>query len=220
MNRQKEKIEIIIADNQYLIIEALKSILNIHYIIKDVVTSTTDLKIALKSGVPDILITDYSLLDFNGFDELREIRKLYPSMGIVILTNNISRNELAEFKNLGIQNIIHKNTDMEELYSCLDATLRGKKYYSDIFMDMLFDLNLKKGLMEETNQLTSSEIEIVRLIAQGLTTKEIASKKYLSFHTIMTHRKNILHKLGVSNASELIMFSVRTGIIDTIEYHI
>jgi DNA-binding NarL/FixJ family response regulator len=87
-------------------------------------------------------------------------------------------------------------------------------------MDMLFDLNVKKGLIEETNQLTTSEIEIVRLIGQGLTTKEIASRKILSFHTIMTHRKNILRKLGVSNASELIMFAVRTGIIDTIEYHI
>ena len=220
MKSTKDKIDLIIADNQYLIIEALKSILSNQYIIKDIVSSTGDLKIALNSGVPDLLITDYSLLDFNGFDELREIRKIYPLMVIVILTNNISRNELAEFKNLGIQNIIHKSADKEELFSCLDTAMRGKKYYSDIFMDMLFDLNLKKGLMEETNQLTASEIEIVRLIAQGLTTKEIASRKFLSFHTIMTHRKNILRKLGVSNASELIMFAVRTGIIYTIEYHI
>jgi DNA-binding NarL/FixJ family response regulator len=220
MNTEKEKIEIIIADNQYLIIEALKSILGNQYIIKDTVSSTSDLRIALNSGAPDLLITDYSLLDFNGFDELKEIRKTYPLMAIVILTNNISRNELAEFKNMGIQNILHKNADKEELVACLETALRGKKYYSDTFMDMLFDLNIKKGLIEETNQLTASEIEIVRLIAQGLTTKEIASRKFLSFHTIMTHRKNILRKLGVSNASELIMFAVRTGIIDTIEYHI
>jgi DNA-binding NarL/FixJ family response regulator len=220
MNTKKEKIEIIIADNQYLIIEALKSILGNQYIIKDTVSSTSDLGIALNSGVPDLLITDYSLLDFNGFDELKEIRKTYPLMVIVILTNNISRNELAEFKNMGIQNILHKNADKEELVACLETALRGKKYYSDTFMDMLFDLNIKKGLIEETSQLTPSEIEIVRLIAQGLTTKEIASRKFLSFHTIMTHRKNILRKLGVSNASELIMLAVRTGIIDTIEYHI
>jgi DNA-binding NarL/FixJ family response regulator len=220
MKRDKEKIELIIADNQYLIIEALKVILSNQYVIKDIVSSTSDLRIALKSDVPDLLITDYSLLDFNGFDELKEIRKIYPLMVIVIFTNNISRNELAEFKNLGIQNILHKNADKEELFSCLEAALRGKKYYSDTFMDMLFDLNVKKGLIEETNQLTTSEIEIVRLIGQGLTTKEIASRKILSFHTIMTHRKNILRKLGVSNASELIMFAVRTGIIDTIEYHI
>jgi len=87
-------------------------------------------------------------------------------------------------------------------------------------MEMLFDPVGKKDFMEETGQLTNSEIEIVRMIAQGLTTKEIAVKKFLSFHTIMTHRKNILRKVGVSNASELIMYAIKTGIIDTIEYHI
>ena len=70
------------------------------------------------------------------------------------------------------------------------------------------------------NQLTASETEIVRLIAQGMTTKEIAAQKFLSFHTVMTHRRNILRKLGVSNASELIMYAVSSGIIDTIEYNI
>jgi DNA-binding NarL/FixJ family response regulator len=220
MNKTEEKINLIIADNQFLIIEALKTILGYQYNINAIVSNTGDLILALRSEVPNILITDYSLLDFNGFDELREIRKMYPLLVIVILTNNITRNELGEFKNLGIQNILHKNADKEELFLCLETALRGKKYYSDIFMDMLFDLNVKKGMTDETSQLTASEIEIVRQIAQGLTTKEIASKKFLSFHTIMTHRKNILRKLGVSNASELIMFAVRTGIIDTIEYHI
>ncbi len=68
--------------------------------------------------------------------------------------------------------------------------------------------------------LTASEIEIVKLIAEGMTTKEIASRKNVSFHTIMTHRKNIFRKARVNNASELVMFAIRAGIIDTIEYQI
>ena len=220
MNTTEKKTEIIIADNQYLVIEALKVILNEQYTIKDIVGCINDLKDALKSEIPKLLILDYYLLDFNRFEDLKEIKKMYPLMVIVILSNNISRNELAEFNNMGIKNILHKNTDMEELFSCLEAATKGKKYYSDIFLDMMFDQNEKRGLIDDHNQLTASEVEIVRLIAQGLTTKEIAGKKFLSFHTIMTHRKNILRKLGVSNASELIMFAIRTGIIDTIEYHI
>jgi DNA-binding NarL/FixJ family response regulator len=207
MNTTEKKTEIIIADNQYLVIEALKVILNEQYTIKDIVGCINDLKDALKSETPKLLILDYYLLDFNSFDDLKEIRKMYPLMVIVILSNNISRNELAEFNNMGIKNILHKNTDMEELFSCLEAATKGKKYYSDIFLDMMFDQSEKRGLIDDHNQLTASEVEI-------------AGKKFLSFHTIMTHRKNILRKLGVSNASELIMFAIRTGIIDTIEYHI
>jgi DNA-binding CsgD family transcriptional regulator len=81
-------------------------------------------------------------------------------------------------------------------------------------------LNEKKFSSEETGQLTASEIEIVRLVAEGLTTKEIAIRKHISFHTVATHRKNIFRKLGVTNASELLMYAIKAGIIDTIEYHI
>jgi DNA-binding NarL/FixJ family response regulator len=220
MNNPAEKKKIIIADNQFLVTEALKHIMGETFSIKDIAGSSSELKILLQSEVPDILITDYTQLDFNGFEDLRELRKTYPSIVVVILSNNISRNELAEFNMLGIKNILHKNAGKEELFTCIDYALRGKKYYSDIFLEMLFEMGEKKGLIDEASHLTNSEIEIVRLIAQGLTTKEIAGKKFLSYHTIMTHRKNILRKLGVSNASELIMLAVRTGIIDTIEYHI
>jgi DNA-binding NarL/FixJ family response regulator len=220
MNKADNKIKVIIADNQFLVTESLRHILSEEYDIQEIANSVSDLKSALQNDIPGLLITDYSLLDFNGFDEIREIRKNYPHLNIIILSNNITRIELAEFNSMGIKNILHKNATREELFLCLDAARSGKKYYSDIFMELLFDIGERKGFLVDTSQLTNSEIEIVRLIAQGLTTKEIASKKFLSFHTVMTHRKNILRKVGVSNASELIMYAVKTGIIDTIEYHI
>ena len=72
----------------------------------------------------------------------------------------------------------------------------------------------------ETGHLTPSEIEIVRLIADGLTTKEIAVRKNISFHTVMTHRKNIFRKLDVNNTSELIKYAMKANIIGDIEYYI
>ncbi len=87
-------------------------------------------------------------------------------------------------------------------------------------LDLLFEFNEKKGPGEESGQLTASEMEIVRLISEGLTTKEIASRKYISFHTVITHRKNIFRKLGVSSVSELIMYAIKSGWINIIEYHI
>jgi DNA-binding NarL/FixJ family response regulator len=211
--------EIIIADTQILIIEGLKTLLSEKYTIGNIVTSLDELQRALAAKIPHILILDYSLLDFNEYAELRKIKQQFNDMVIIILSYNLGRNDVMEFHSMGIKNILHKSTDQEELFECIDCAVRGKKYYSGVVLDMLFEANEKK---ETTNGLvlTTSEIEIVRLIAQGLTNKEIAVKKFLSIHTIMTHRRNILRKAGVSNASELIMFAIKSGIIDNIEYHI
>jgi DNA-binding NarL/FixJ family response regulator len=102
----------------------------------------------------------------------------------------------------------------------MNAVLIGEKYYSNELLDLLFEVDEKKNPIEETSQLTISEIEIVRLISEGLTTKEIAALKFISFHTVISHRKNIFRKLGVTSISELIMYSIKAGWINTIEYHI
>jgi DNA-binding NarL/FixJ family response regulator len=212
--------DIIIADIQLLVIEGLKALLQGKYTTECCVSSKSELLEALHHNVPRLLIVDYSLLDFNGFDDIKTLKKEFPALGIIVLSNNISRNELVEFNNAGVKNILHKTLELDELFACIEAALNGKKYYSSLILDMMLELSEKRGTMDETVQLTASEIEIVRLIAAGLTTKEIALKRFISFHTVMTHRKNILRKLGVSNASELIMVAVKNGIIDTIEYHI
>ena len=70
------------------------------------------------------------------------------------------------------------------------------------------------------DELTATETEIVRLITQGFTTKEIADKRNLSFHTVITHRKNIFRKLNINSTSELMIYAMRSGIIDSLEYYI
>jgi DNA-binding NarL/FixJ family response regulator len=214
------KSSIVIADSQFLIVEALKNLLGRQYFIRNVVNCKSDLLALLNSNSPEILIIDPVLLDFEGVNDLKEIKESFPDLTIIILTNNITRNELKELISLGINNVLHKNADQEELLSCLKDVERGKKYFSDLFLDLIIEPDEKRVFSVELNQLTASETEIVRLIAQGLTTKEIAAQKFLSFHTVMTHRRNILRKLGVSNASELIMYAVSSGIINTIEYNI
>jgi DNA-binding NarL/FixJ family response regulator len=213
---------ILIADAQFLITESLKIILEKEkeYLVKDIVFNQYDLQKTLKTESISLLIMDFSLLDFESFSNLREIKKDYPQLRILILTNTVSKNELIEYNNIGIKNILYKTADKDELFTALEATVKGKPYYSGDLLDMLFELNEKKFSTEETGQLTSSEIEIVRLVADGLTTKEIAIRKNISFHTVATHRKNIFRKLGVTNASELLMYAIKAGIIDTIEYHI
>jgi len=213
---------IVIADSQFLITESLKILLKGEgqFIVKQVVCNKYDLLKSLSHETISLLIVDFSLIDFESFSDLKEIKKEYPQIHILILTNTVSKNDLIEFNNIGIKNIIFKTVDKDELFAAIEAALKGKPSYSGDLLDMLFELNEKKFSTDETGQLTPSEIEIVRLVAEGLTTKEIAVRKHISFHTVTTHRKNIFRKLGVTNASELLMYAIKAGIIDTIEYHI
>ena len=167
-----------------------------------------------------MLITDNTLLDYNDPDDLLRIKRKFPQLAILILTNSLNKAEFTELSKIGIKNIIYKTADRDEVLSAVEAACKGKKYYADEIIDMILEMGENKSVLEEPTQLTVSEIEIVRLIANGLTTKEIASLKNISFHTVNTHRKNIFRKMGVCSASELIIHAIKAGWIDNIEYYI
>ena len=222
MSASENTIRVLIADSQFLITESLKHILHddVRFHVSNVVMEKRELTRELAKGDIALLIIDPSFIELSSFSELKEIINSYPDLQLLVITNGLTRNEMMELNNQGINDIILKTAGKEEIFEALAATLKGKKYYSSELLDLLFDLIEKKNSGEETGQLTASEMEIVRLISEGLTTKEIASRKYISFHTVITHRKNIFRKLGVSNISELIMYALRTGWINIIEYHI
>jgi len=222
MSASENTVRVLIADSQFLITESLKHILqeDVRFHVSNVVMEKRELTRELAKGDIALLIIDPSFIELSSFSELKEIINSYPDLQLLVITNGLTRNEMMELNNQGINDIILKTAGKEEIFEALAATLKGKKYYSSELLDLLFDLIEKKNSGEETGQLTASEMEIVRLISEGLTTKEIASRKYISFHTVITHRKNIFRKLGVSNISELIMYALRTGWINIIEYHI
>jgi len=215
-------VRIMIADGQFLITESLKSILTDEgsFIVEAVLTGKTEIIKALTNSEVSILIIDPSYIDLSSFSEIKEIRGNFPKLKFLVLTNSLTKTELHELNSLGITNIILKTSDRDEIFEALNATVKGKKYYSSELLELLFEINERINSGEDTGQLTPSEMEIVRLISEGLTTKEIASRKFISFHTVITHRKNIFRKLGVSSVSELIMYAIRAGWINMIEYHI
>jgi DNA-binding NarL/FixJ family response regulator len=205
--------QVLIADNQYLISRSLAELLSEKYqfIIREIVTSRKDLERFVKEGQLSLLIIDVNHFDFEGPSELKNGIGS-GSIPVLVLTNSLTRSELAGLDSIGIKNILFKSSNETEILTAVDLALQGKKFYGREVMEIL----LEKG----NTSLTAAEIEIVKLIAEGMTTKEIASRKNVSFHTIMTHRKNIFRKARVNNASELVMFAIRAGIIDTIEYQI
>ncbi len=217
MHNNYKDISVVLADTQFLTNEGLKSILSPLFKTFSVVWTTAGLKQLLQKENISLIITDYIRFDFDSASELGDLKKKHPTIATVVLTNSVTHIQIKELNDIGIKNILLKTDEQDELFHAIDAALKGKKYYSGAVLDTLLQ---RDAPYENIGILTTSEIEIVRLIASGLSTKEIAVKKYNSFHTIMTHRKNIFRKLGVSSSPELLMYAIKAGLIDNIEYHI
>lgn len=217
-----EKISVIIADNQFLTREAIIGLLknDQHFLIAGTPSAFLELELLLKKVNTGILIIDPKQFEIENVNGLKSIALNYSGFHVLIITNPLQPSEANELIRLNFKHIVYKTSDKEEVLDAIEATRKGKKFYSDELMEQLFGANNGNKDFKENNSLTLSEIEIVKHIAEGLTTKEIASKKNLSFHTINTHRKNIFRKLGVSNTSELIIYAIKAGLIDNIEYYI
>lgn len=216
------KVRIILADTQFLVIEALKMLIlqDDHYVLAGHAESKQDLFNLLNRVRGGVLITDTQTFVYSLPEDLRAIREEFPGMKILVLTNSLSKSDFHMLTKAGIKNIAYKNLDKEEILAAINATIKGKKYYSDEIIEQYIGLGISRLDIDEPRGLTASEIEIVRMIASGLTTKEIASKRIISSHTVSTHRKNIFRKVGVSNASELTLYAIKAGWIENIEYYI
>jgi DNA-binding NarL/FixJ family response regulator len=216
------KPKIVIADSQFLVVESLVHLIESEnkYVLCGISDNRYSLLKLLQLYSPDLLITDINLIDYEGSDDLKSIMEDFKNLSILILTNQVTHGELGKLLKSGIKNISLKTDEKKNLVSSIEMALEKKKQFSDHILDMILELNGNKNTSAEPSGLTQSEIEIVKLIADGNTTKEIALKKHISFHTVMTHRKNIFRKLEINNVSELVMFAVRKGLIDNIEYYI
>lgn len=219
-----DNIKVLIADNQTFtrngIIGILSGYLN-HHLTIEPVKNKEELFEKILSTQPHVLIIDFDLFDFNNASELLEIRKQSPCIGILVITDNQSPEDIMKLLDCGITNYILKSCEEEELIEAFNATLHNRKYFSSQVLDVLLaKKTINKNSRVSNGKITNAETEIVRLITQGLTTKEIASQKNLSYHTIITHRKNIFRKLGITSTSELIMYAMRNGIVDSTEYYI
>ena len=110
-----------------------------------------------------------------------------------------------------------KDSPLSEVRSALNAVERHTRYLSQRALEIIINQQQEE---ETPSVLTTTELEIVRAIAQGKTTKEIAAERFSSIHTVTTHRKNIFRKLGINTAHEVIKYALRAGLVDSSEFYI
>jgi DNA-binding NarL/FixJ family response regulator len=210
----------IIADSQFLTRKGIHSILLEEFEKPDIqeITNSHELMKINKANGTGILIIDPESFKLFELVELSVFRKRNPGFSLLVVTSNKQYPFLRKIIDIGIINVILKSSDRNIFIEALHASLRNRKYFDEKVQDIIMSRNTQS--YEEIISLTPTEKEIVKYIAQGLTTKEIALKRILSIHTVNTHRKNIFRKLKINNSSELMMYAVKSGIIDTTEYYI
>jgi DNA-binding NarL/FixJ family response regulator len=113
----------------------------------------------------------------------------------------------------GITGFLTKTCDKNEIIEAVQAVAAGKKMFCHKVLDIILENPVPNSQNCEPAILSVREIEIIRLIANGYTTRQIATTLYRSFHTISTHRKNIMKKLGINSTSDLLMYAMNTGLI-------
>lgn len=220
MSFENDTYKFVVADSQFLVVKALETLIgeDDRFELAGVVDSQNELLSLIKELDKALIITDPANINYSSLEVLCTLIANYPRCSILVLTNSLSKVEFADLTKCGIKNIIYKSADKDEIVAAIEASLKGKKYFGGDLLDLLLDMNDTK--QEEKVLLTASEIEIVKLISTGLTTKEIAMRRHISIHTVNTHRKNIFKKLHVSNVSELLIYAIKAGFIDNVEYQI
>jgi DNA-binding NarL/FixJ family response regulator len=209
-----KKVRLLLADDHDIVLQGLRSVLNLPEF--EVVGSVGDGRSLVKAATdfqPDVIITDVTMPILNGIDAARRIRKVQPKMKIVFLTMHPDIGYATEALNLGNAAYVLKSSAADELSDAIHAVMRGETYVTPRIAASVME-NLRKSKPgKPSGELSVREREILQLIAEGKTFKEIASILTISPRTVEFHRNRIAEKTGQRTMADLTRYAVRLGIV-------
>lgn len=175
----------------------------------------------LQISKPNLLIADFISLGIS-INELKSICKKHTKTKFLIITEWLSKKESIEVLESGITSFLLKDCDKIEILEAINSTIKGEKFicgkivrFLSASSEIKSSNSFIKSLSCDGFQVTNREIDIIQGIAEGLPNKLIAVKLNLSTHTVNTHRKNIMAKLGVKNTAGIVMFAVKNKLLET-----
>jgi DNA-binding NarL/FixJ family response regulator len=166
---------------------------------------------------PDVIVMDINMPLLNGIEATRSIKKVHPAMGIIILTMYADEGYVHEAILAGASGFLLKNTIPQDLCAAIRAVSRGESFLSPSISKTMIERYTRlspsdKGEPKEV-ELTAREREVVQLIAEGHTNREIAELLFISFKTVEVHKYNIQKKLNISGTALLTQYAIRKGLI-------
>lgn len=208
-----KKIKVVLADDHQLFRDGMKAMLQTSEEI-DVVgeaASSSVLLTVLAAQPADIVLLDISMPQMSGINLLPMIKERFPAVKCIMLTMHEDVQYVLRSLKQGADGYLLKEADAEELRMALREVYAGKKYFKNKISDLIV-ANLSGNSSPET-LLSEREIQVVRLVAEGKITKEIAGQLHVSTRTVETHRSRIMKKLGVANTAEMIRMAYEKKLI-------
>lgn len=219
-----EPVKIFVADDHQLFIEGIKALTRDSQEVKLIgeAENGEDLLNQLKTIKPDVILMDINMPKINGIEATKKIRQLYPAIKILALTMFDDTLYVSEMIKAGASGYLLKNAGRAELITAISTVNKGERYVSsEVSLKMIDKMNAGDHSSSENkmppvrkSDVTKKELEILKLIATELTNAEIAAKLNNSPMTIITHRKNLLRKLGVKNTAGLIKYAMENGMLN------
>ena len=170
-----------------------------------------------KSLKPDVVVMDIGMPNLNGIEAALQITQGHPEISVIILSMHSDESYVLRALKSGAKSYLLKDSAESDLIKAVHAVAGGKSFFSPAVSKVLLDDYVRKlkrtGAEDAYDLLTPREREILQLVAEGNSNKEIANSLNLSVYTVETHRSNFMEKLSLRGIPELILFAVRKGII-------
>lgn len=212
------KIRILVVDDHAIMRDGIRALLSLHSDI-EIVGEAADGKEAVEKAEelsPDVVMMDIAMPIMDGLEATRRIRKKNPDIKVLVLTQYNNREYILSAIKAGAAGYVPKRAVGSELISALRAVYRGESFLYPSAAAALIKDYLQQAETEPYDRLTDREREVLKLIAEGQTSQEVARMLGINLKTVLAHRSRIMKKLDLHNRTELIKYAVRKGLV-TIE---
>ncbi len=210
-----EKIKILVADDHALMRDGIRALLSLNNDM-EIVGEAADGREAIEKVqelLPDVVVMDIAMPIMDGLEATRRIKKKNPKMKVMVLTQYDNREYILSAIKAGADGYVPKRAAGSELASAIRAVYAGGSFLYPSAAAALIKDYLHQAIEEPYDRLTSREREILKLIAEGHTSKQIADMLYISLKTALGHRTKIMQKLDIHNRAELIKYAIQKGLV-------
>ena len=218
-----DRIRIVLADDHEMVRSGFKKLLEAYKDFLVVGEAGDGLEAVEKTKVlnPDVLVIDLSMPELSGIEATQIIRKECPNVAVLVLTMHQNAEYVYQIFKSGAGGYILKDAGKDDLATAIRTVAKGEKYFSSRVSEIMVDGFVRKGFardqsksdgqVDASDALTKREKEVLALIAEGLNAQDISQKLFISQRTVDTHRTNIMQKLDIHDAGNLVKFAIDHG---------
>jgi len=217
MEEVPTSVRILLADDHAVLRDGVQLILQSHpgFDVVGTAENGVDAVVLAEQLQPDVAVLDIGMPRLNGLEATRRIRETCPATQVIILSMHDGDEYLREALRAGAAGYVLKRAAARELVGAIDVVRRGESYLDPALTRTLISDYVRKSERDDApdDSLTEREIEVLSLVAEGLTNRQIASKLSISIKTVQSHRANLMDKLDLHDRTELVRYAIRRGLI-------